>query len=110
MSALNLAMASRDKPGRISGYSKKARIMASTFAIALTTLMISPLSALAAEPYGATVGGKPVTSVERRATKDLGFGLSRDELLKAASTSRPLRLTPLNFGPKNLDGTPTPGK
>jgi hypothetical protein len=77
--------------------------------MAIPILMISAVSALA-DPYGATVGGKPVTSVERRATKDLGFGLGRDELIKAASTSRPVRLAPSNFGPKDIDGNTAPGK
>jgi len=84
--------------------------MRSNFALAVSIIMINPHSALAAEPYGGTVGGKPVTSVERRATKGLEFGLSRDELIKAAGTSRPLRLAPSNFDPKNLDGTTTPSK
>ena len=110
MSTLNSAMAGRDKAGPISGYSKEVRIMTANFALAIPILLLIPLPALAADPYGANVGGKQVTSVERPVTKDLGLGLGRDELLQAARTSHPLRLAPSNFGPRNLDGSITPGK
>ena len=110
MSTLIIAVASRHKAMPISGDSKAVRIMISNFALVIPILMLSPLPALAADPYGANVGGKQVTSVERPVTKDLGLGLGRDELLQAARTSHPLRLAPSNFGPRNLDGSTTPGK
>lgn len=85
--------------------------MTSKTALAVLILTTGPLTALAAEPYGATVGGKSVTSVERPVTKDLELGrLGRDELLQAARTSHPLRLAPSSFSPGNLGGTTAPAK
>jgi hypothetical protein len=112
MSALNFDTGSKDKLRRTSEYSIKGQIMASSSVLVALTLVVNSLPAIAAEPYGATVGGKPVTAVERPATKDLevGFGLSRAELLEAARTSRLLQLAPSNFGPRDLGGSAAPGK
>lgn len=74
--------------------------------------LMAILHPAAAEPFQATVGGKPVTAVVRTSTKDLGLGLNlgRDELLEAARTSRPLKLAPSDFGSKDLGGSASPGK
>jgi hypothetical protein len=88
--------------------------MAANYALViLIVVVIGSIPAIAAEPYKATVGGKPVTAVERPVTKDLGLGrsLSRDELLEAARTSRPIQLAPSNFGSGDLGGgSAAPGK
>jgi len=85
--------------------------MTSKTALAVLFLATGALTALAAEPYGATIGGKSVTSVERPVTKDLELGrLSRDELLQAARSSHPSRLTPSSFGPGDLGGATAPAK
>jgi len=86
--------------------------MAAKSALVVMTIMASSVSAMAADPYGAAVGGKPVTSVERPVTKDLeiGHNLSRAELLEAARASRPSQLAPSNFAPKDLGGSAAPGK
>jgi len=91
---------------------KQRLIMAYKPALVVVLLLESAVAALAAEPYGATVAGKPVTSVQRPATKDLtlGGGLSRNELVEAAHSGRPARLAPSNFAPTGLGGGAAPGK
>lgn len=67
---------------------------------------MTSFAANAADPYQAKVGDKMVTSVTRPLTR--GPGLSQEELLDAARTSRPLQAIPSNASPDIPSGTSAP--
>lgn len=74
--------------------------------IPMTAIMMTSFAANAADPYQAKVGDKMVTSVTRPLTR--GPGLSQEELLDAARTSRPLQAIPSNASPDIPSGTSAP--
>ena len=74
--------------------------------IAMIAIIMTSFAASAADPYQAKVGDKMVTSVTRPVTR--GPGLSREELLEAARTSRPLQAIPSNDLPDIPSGTSAP--
>ena len=74
--------------------------------IAMIAIIMTSFAASAADPYQAKVGDQQVTSVARPVTR--GIGLSREDLLQAARTSRPLQPVPSNAVPDIPSGNGAP--